>query len=171
MFSLEMTHVELVQRLIASESLVNISLSRKQELSKIQSAALGQAVDVLSDLPIKIDDTPMLTINEIQSKIKQVSATNTIKLVVVDYLQLIKGPKSNSQNNREREVAEVSRTLKAIAKSYNTPVIALAQLSRKIEERQPMGNRHQPPYSSEPKLSDLRESGSIEQDADIVSFL
>jgi replicative DNA helicase len=118
----------------------------------------------MSDLPILVDDTSDLTMNDIQSKVRQIEINSNIKLIIVDYLQLIKGTsKSNSSSNRYQEVSDISRRLKQLARQHNVPVIAIAQLSRKIEERKS--------EDRQPKLSDLRESGSIEQDADIVSFL
>jgi replicative DNA helicase len=118
----------------------------------------------MSDLPILIDDTSDLTMNDIQSKVRQIEINCNIKLIIVDYLQLIKGgSKASSLSNRYQEVSEISRRLKQLARQHNVPVIAIAQLSRKIEERKSEDRL--------PKLSDLRESGSIEQDADIVSFL
>ena len=120
------------------------------------------ACDEISTLPILIDDSANLSIIDIQSKLKQLANEYEIKLVVVDYLQLIRGQKikGNVQYNRQQEVAFISKTLKAIARLINTPIIALAQMSRDIEKR-----------STGPLLADLRESGAIEQDADIVSFL
>ncbi|MDE6477534.1 MAG: hypothetical protein K2L48_05175 [Mycoplasmoidaceae bacterium] len=117
----------------------------------------------INELPILIDDSSDVSILDIQSQLKQISNNYNIKLVVVDYLQLLRGPKSTNQMNRQQEVAFISRTLKAIARDpkINAPIIAIAQLSRAIEQRR--GDR--------PMLSDLRESGAIEQDADLVTFI
>jgi replicative DNA helicase len=123
-----------------------------------------EAITNLESLPIFIDDTSELTMNDIQSKIRQIEINCNVQLIIVDYLQLIKGSsKYNSSSNRYQEVSECSRRLKQLARQHNVPVIAIAQLSRNIENRKP--------EDRQPRLADLRESGSIEQDADIVSFL
>lgn len=165
MFSLEMGSDQLCQRMISFSSLVEISPSRNRPLDQVELASIMDNMDELRTLPIYIDDSSDASILDIQSKLKQLSQNYNIKLVVVDYLQLLKGPKSsNTQTNRQQEVANISRMLKTIARQIQSPIIAIAQLSRKIEERSKGEGRR-------PILSDLRESGAIEQDADLVTFI
>ena len=166
LFSLEMGVDQICQRLISCSSGVDASDIRKSQnsIGNAEWIAFQEAISNMSDLPILIDDTGDLTMNDIQSKIRQIEINCNIKLIIVDYLQLIKGSsKNNSSSNRYQDVSEISRRLKQLARQHDVPVIAIAQLSRKIEERKS--------EDRQPKLSDLRESGSIEQDADIVSFL
>lgn len=171
-FSLEMSRMQLVERLISSKARINLSRIRLGELEKQEWTKLGQTFNSLSQSNLLIDDSGQLTIMEIRGKARQmkhkfaemskVSGKNIdLKLVVVDYLQLIHSNLQTRRNGtREQEIADISRGLKALAKELNIPVIALAQLSRAVEQRQ-----------DKPRLSDLRESGSIEQDADLVMFL
>ena len=171
-FSLEMSSMQLVERLIASKARISLSRVRSGDLEKPEWTKLGQTFNSLSQANLLIDDSSQLTIMEIRGKARQMKykfaeiAKITgkpidLKLIVVDYLQLIHSNASTRRNGtREQEIADISRGLKALAKELNVPVIALAQLSRAVEQRQ-----------DKPRLSDLRESGSIEQDADIVMFL
>lgn len=163
MFSMEMGNLQICQRIVSIESGVDMNSIRRGTLDSIQITSISDTFSKLNDLPLYIDDTSDLTVLDIQSKIKQLANDKNIKLIVIDYLQLLKDTRKNSSLNRQQEVANISRMLKAIARQYNVPIIAIAQLSRKIEERR--GD------AKKPLLSDLRESGSIEQDADMVCFL
>ncbi len=158
-FSLEMTALELVGRLSASESSISNTSINQKKINRVQLASIGASCSKLVDSPIYIDDTPALTIGDLKAKSKKLYYEKGIKLIVVDYLQLMSG--SSGKGNRDQEISEISRGLKALAKELNIPVIALSQLSRKCEDR----------ADKRPILSDLRESGAIEQDADIVGFL
>lgn len=165
LFSLEMGKEQICRRLIslcAKAESIDSNKLRNCNFSDSEWDMVTAACDEISTLPILIDDSANLSIIDIQSKLKQLSNEYEIKLVVVDYLQLIRGQKirGNVQYTRQQEVAFISKTLKSIARLINTPIIALAQMSRDIEKR-----------STGPVLADLRESGAIEQDADIVSFL
>src|SRR3712207_6447612 len=159
MFSLEMSSQQLAARLLATESGVDSSRLRGARLNEVESRKLAQALGVLSEAPIYVDDTPGLSIMELRSKARRLHAEVGVDLVVVDYLQLIMG--SRGRDNRVQEISEISRSLKALARELHVPVMALSQLSRAVESRTP----------HIPMLSDLRESGSIEQDADIVMFI
>ncbi len=161
MFSLEMSAEQIAQRMIAMVSNVPSSKLRTGILSEEEWFAVQNAASQIEKLPILISDASIINIYDIQAKLQQLAKTHKIKLVVVDYLQLISTPDNNG--SRANEVGKISRTLKLIARNIDAPVIAVAQLSRKIEERKGE-DRH-------PVLSDLRESGSIEQDADIVTFI
>ena len=163
MFSMEMGNNQICERLVSIDSTVDISITKRGTWDALQWNSIQDSIARLSSFPIYVDDSSGLSILDLQTKVKQLSSTKDIKLIVVDYLQLLKGPKGASNVNRQQEVANISRTLKSIARQYNVPVIAIAQLSRKIEERRGEAKR--------PILSDLRESGAIEQDADIVAFL
>ena len=171
-FSLEMSRMQLVERLISSKARINLSRVRSGDLERQEWTKLGQTFNSLSQSNLLIDDSSQLTIMEIRGKARQMkykfaemsktSGKNIdLKIIVVDYLQLIHSNIQTRRNgNREQEIADISRGLKALAKELNIPVVALAQLSRAVEQRQ-----------DKPRLSDLRESGSIEQDADLVMFL
>ncbi len=162
MFSLEMSARQLMERIICIESGLNSYSLKKGTWSDEDQRLINDCIEKVRTLPIIIDESSNASILDIQSKLKKISTTKKIKLVVVDYLQLVQG--SNKIGiNRQQEVAQISRALKAIAKDLSTPLIAVAQLSRKIEERKGPDKK--------PILSDLRESGSIEQDADLVTFL
>ncbi|MGL5591554.1 MAG: replicative DNA helicase [Mycoplasmoidaceae bacterium] len=164
MFSMEMGNLQISERLVSIQSGVDITVNRRGEWKGSEWLSVSDTISTLSGYPIYIDDSSSLSIIDIQSKLKQLSNNKEIKLIVVDYLQLLKGPGSKVQQiNRQQEIASISRTLKSIARQYEVPIIAIAQLSRKIEERKGEHRR--------PILSDIRESGAIEQDADIVSFL
>lgn len=159
-FSLEMADVQLVNRLISSEAEVASDKIRKSNLTEEEWQRLHTKTAKLSESRIFIDDTPQLNIFDLNAKCRRVHSQHGLDLVVVDYLQLLRH-ETKGQGNREQEIAFISRSLKGLAKELSVPVIALAQLSREVEKR---GNKR-------PQLSDLRESGSIEQDADMVMFL
>lgn len=158
-FSLEMSGEQLVQRMIASEGLINSQHLRTGQLDEEEWSKLIMASGSLANTSIFIDDTPGIKMSEIRAKSRRLAKEQgNLGLIVIDYLQLIEGPRSES---RQQEVSAISRQLKKLAKELHVPVIALSQLSRSVEQRQ----------DKRPVLSDIRESGSIEQDADIVSFL
>ena len=160
-FNFEMSAEQLVNRMLSSIGQINFSRFRNGNFDNNDWKRLSEAVTVLADTNIKIDDTPGVTIADIRSKCRRLaSKENGLGLVVIDYLQLITGS-SRNQANRQQEVAEISRGLKTMAMELKCPVIALAQLSRAVEGRP----------DKRPLMSDLRESGSIEQDADLVGFL
>ena len=160
-FSLEMSSVQLMMRLIVAETGLPGNDIKSGRLTPEQWRHLESATKPLGTAPLFIDDTPALSVFEFRSKARRLKISNDIKIIVIDYLQLMTG-NQDSRGNREQEVAFISRTLKAIAKELNVPIIALSQLSRATETR---GG------SKRPQLSDLRESGAIEQDADIVAFI
>ena len=160
-FSLEMSSVQLMMRLIIAETGLNGNDVKSGRLTPEQWRHLESATKPLGSAPLYIDDTPALSVFEFRSKARRLKIHHDIKIIIIDYLQLMTG-NQDSKGNREQEVAFISRTLKAIAKELNVPMIALSQLSRATEMR---GG------SKRPQLSDLRESGAIEQDADIVMFL
>ncbi len=164
-FSLEMSSIQLVNRLISAEAELESEKIKKGSLQDYEWEQLIHKTAKLSDAPIFIDDTPALTILELRAKARKLVAQHGVELIIVDYLQLMSGDTSKSgggAGNREQEIASISRSLKNIAKELNIPIIALSQLSRAVETRG--GDK-------KPQLSDLRESGSIEQDADMVMFL
>lgn len=158
-FSLEMSKEQLVQRMLCSHARVDAQKVRTGYLSHQDWPKLTSAAGKLSEAPIFIDDTPGQTVLEIRAKARRLKMKNEISLIIIDYLQLMQGAKSFE--NRQQEISEISRSLKALARELRVPVIAVSQLSRAVESR--TGNR--------PQLSDLRESGAIEQDADVVVFL
>ena len=161
-FSLEMSREQLVQRMLCSEAEVDAQKLRIGQLSAEEWNKLWQAADRLGSAKIFIDDTPGLRIMEMRSKARRLKAQEGLDMIVVDYLQLMQGSATKAnQDNRQQEVSEISRGLKALARELDVPVLALSQLSRGVESRQ----------VKKPMLSDLRESGSLEQDADIVCFL
>ncbi|MCZ2101355.1 MAG: replicative DNA helicase [Chitinophagales bacterium] len=163
-FSLEMANVQLVQRLISMEAEINSSKLRNGQLEDSEWAKLHAAVDKLSQVPIYIDDTPGINIFELRAKCRRLKQNHDIKMIIIDYLQLMSGaPIGKGGGNREQEISSISRALKGLAKELNVPIIALSQLSRAVETRGGSDKR--------PQLSDLRESGAIEQDADIVTFI
>ena len=157
--SLEMSKEQLVQRMLCSHARVDAQKVRTGYLSHQDWPKLTAAAGKLSEAPIFIDDTPGQTVLEIRAKARRLKMKHDISLIVIDYLQLMQGAKSSE--NRQQEISEISRSLKALAREIRVPVIAVSQLSRAVESR--TGNR--------PQLSDLRESGAIEQDADVVVFL
>lgn len=162
-FSLEMSAQQLGQRLITAEARVNAQDARTGRLNQKDFENLVHASSNLSESSIFLDDTPGLGILELRAKARRLKSQHDIGLVIVDYLQLMHGANTANRNsNREQEIAQISRSLKALAKELNIPVIALSQLNRSVEAR---------PKNKRPILSDLRESGSIEQDADVVAFI
>ena len=162
-FSLEMSSVQLITRLISSETGLNSEKLRKGNLDEHEWQQLTTKVRSLEKAPLFIDDTPALSVFDLRAKCRRLVAQNDVKLIIIDYLQLMTvGSQGKQSGNREQEISTISRSLKSIAKELNVPVIALSQLSRAVETRG--GNKR-------PLLSDLRESGAIEQDADIVSFI
>lgn len=160
-FSLEMSSVQLINRLLVSESGIDSRVLKNGRLSDAEWEKLHKSIVPLQNAPLFVDDTPSLSIFEFRSKARRLKKQHDIELIIIDYLQLMTGP-SDTRGNREQEVAAISRSLKAIAKELEIPIIALSQLNRSVETRG--GNKR-------PQLSDLRESGAIEQDADIVSFI
>ncbi|HCF05080.1 MAG TPA: replicative DNA helicase [Desulfomicrobiaceae bacterium] len=158
-FSLEMSMEQLMMRMLGCHARVDLSRLRTGFLNDEDWARLYQAADELSHAPIFIDDTPALSTMEIRARCRRLKAEKNIGLVIVDYLQLMRS--SRSQDSREQEISDISRSLKALAKELDIPVVALAQLNRKVEERS----------DKRPVLSDLRESGAIEQDADVIVFI
>ncbi len=160
-FSLEMSKESLVQRMITSEARIDAQRLRKGMLRDDDFPRLARAAGILSSAPVWIDDTPGITILEMRSKARRLKADAGVGMVIVDYLQLMAGPAG--VESRQQEVSQISRGLKALAKELNVPVVALSQLSRAPEQRTGDNKR--------PQLSDLRESGAIEQDADLIMFL
>ncbi len=161
-FSLEMSAVQLVTRLISSESEIRSDKMKRGDLAGHEWQKLDSKIQQLIEANIYIDDTPALTIFELRAKCRRLKQQHNIEMVFVDYLQLMSGGGDN-RGNREQEISQISRSLKALAKELNIPVLALSQLSRAVENR--------PGQSKRPILSDLRESGAIEQDADLVLFI
>ncbi|QIX60143.1 replicative DNA helicase [Hymenobacter sp. BT18] len=163
-FSLEMSSLQLVNRLISAEAELDSEKIKKGNLADYEWAQLNHKISGLSSAPIYIDDTPGLSIRELRTKCRRLKAHHDIQMIIIDYLQLMTGNSDGKGGggNREQEIASISRALKGIAKELNVPVLALSQLSRSVETRG--GDK-------KPQLSDLRESGSIEQDADMVIFL
>ncbi|MFZ1249005.1 MAG: replicative DNA helicase, partial [Candidatus Saccharimonadales bacterium] len=162
LFSLEMSKEQLVDRLLAMESGVDAWALRTGKLTDDDFERLGEAMGTLSEAKIYIDDTPGITVSDLRTKARREAHGQKLGLIIVDYLQLMSGGgKYASEGNRVQEISEISRGLKGIARELNVPLIALSQLSRSVESRSP----------KIPQLADLRESGSIEQDADVVAFL
>ncbi|MCK9173754.1 MAG: replicative DNA helicase [Desulforhopalus sp.] len=157
-FSLEMSKEQLVTRMLSSVGHIDSQRIRKGNLQKNDWPDLTRAVASLSEAPIYIDDTPALSVLEMRAKMRRLASQYKIGLVVVDYLQLMQG---RSTENRTQEISEISRSLKALAKEYSVPVVALSQLNRSLESR----------TDKRPMMSDLRESGAIEQDADVILFI
>jgi replicative DNA helicase len=160
-FSLEMSSVQLVNRLISSETEFPADKLRKGDLKAHEWQQLNSQISKLTAAPMFIDDTPALNIFELRAKCRRLKAQHDIQMVVIDYLQLMTAG-GEGKGNREQEISSISRSLKSIAKELDIPIIALSQLSRAVETRG--GNKR-------PQLSDLRESGAIEQDADMVLFI
>lgn len=159
-FSLEMSQEQLVDRMLSAEAGVDAWKLRTGKLDDDDFARIGDAMGALSEAPIFIDDTPMSNVMEVRTKARRIQNEHGLGLIVIDYLQLMSGQGKYS-DNRVQEVSEISRGLKGLARELNVPVLALSQLSRTVEQRSPQI----------PQLADLRESGSIEQDADVVLFL
>ena len=158
-FSLEMSKEQFVQRMLCSHARVNAHNVRTGFLSQTDWPKLTNAAGKLSDAPIYIDDTAGLSVLELRAKARRLKSQRNIQLIIVDYLQLMQGMPGSE--NRQQEISEISRSLKALARELSVPVIAVSQLSRAVESRQ----------DRRPQLSDLRESGAIEQDADLVGLL
>lgn len=158
-FSLEMANQELAMRMLCAEARVNSHLVRTGNLPQKQWKNLSLHVGKLAEAPIYIDDTPAITVLEVRSKARRLLAEHNIEMIIVDYLQLMQGPRN--VENRQQEISTITRSLKALAKELSIPVVALSQLSRAVEQR----------TDKRPILSDLRESGAIEQDSDVVMFL
>jgi replicative DNA helicase len=161
LFSLEMSADQLATRILAEQSGISSENLRMGRISQQEFRHLARAAAELQSLPLYIDDTPGLTIAALRTRARRLKRQKGIGLVVVDYLQLLQGSGKNSNDNRVQEISEISRGLKQLAKELDVPVIGLSQLSRAVEQRE----------DKRPQLSDLRESGSIEQDADIVLFI
>ena len=159
-FSLEMSKEQMVNRILCSEAMVDSNKVRTGKLEEDDWTKLAGSIGPLSDSEIYIDDTPGISVSEIRAKCRKLKLEKNIGMVLIDYLQLVQGSNKRS-GSREQEISEISRSLKILAKELNVPVIALSQLSRAVEQRP----------DHRPMLSDLRESGAIEQDADIVMFL
>jgi len=161
-FSLEMPAIDLVLRMLSSEARVDMNRIRQAQLSDRDYDRLIKAAGRIYDAPIFIDDTPGLTLMELRSRARRLAAHQNVRLIVVDYMQLMSGGQSTRNGeNRQQEIAAISRGLKSLARELEVPVVALSQLSRAVENRP----------NKKPMLSDLRESGSIEQDADLVIFI
>ena len=160
-FNLEMPGIQIANRMLSSEAMVRSEDLKKGNIKEEEWEKIGEAVDVLSRANIYIDDTSLITVSEIVSRCRKLKMEHNLGLVVIDYIQLISGGKSKGDGNRQQEISEISRNLKIMANDLNIPVIALSQLNRSVENRE----------VKEPRLSDLRESGAIEQDADMVLFL
>lgn len=161
-FSLEMSSIQLVKRLISSETEITQDKILKGNLDNHEFVQLNERIKKLSVAPLFIDDTPALSIFELRAKARRLKENEKVELIIIDYLQLMSGG-PDSKGNREQEISNISRGLKSLAKELEIPIIALSQLSRQVENR--------PGGSKRPQLSDLRESGAIEQDADMVMFI
>lgn len=165
MFSLEMSKEQLVDRLLCAEANIDLWRMRTGRLSDRPESddfpRIGHAMGILSEAPIFIDDTPNINVMQIRTKARRLQMEHGLGLIVIDYLQLMESRGKGREENRVQEVAEITRGLKGIARELNVPVLALSQLSRTVEQSKP----------AIPKLSHLRESGSIEQDADVVLFI
>lgn len=161
-FSLEMSSIQLVNRLISAQTEISSENIKKGQLADYQWEQLNNKIVPLTNAPIYIDDTPALSIFELRAKCRRLVAEKKVQLIIIDYMQLMVAGTDNRSGNREQEISTISRSLKAIAKELEVPIICLSQLSREVEKR---GN------VKRPQLSDLRESGAIEQDADMVMFI
>lgn len=160
-FSLEMGREQIAMRLLSAEARVDTNRLRRRLTDQHEDARILDSIGVLSDFPIYVDDTPVQTPAEMRAKARRLQMEHGLDMLLVDYMQLIYGSNRRGDPNRVQEMSEISRSLKAMARDLNIPVLAVSQLSRAIEQRP----------SHRPVLSDLRESGSIEQDADIVMFI
>lgn len=160
-FSLEMSSEQLATRILADQTNVPSDAIRRGEIKKTDFPKFAEASQYLSQLPLFIDDTPAISISGLRTRARRLKRTHGLDFIVVDYLQLLRGSQTKGPENRVQEISEISRGLKALAKELNIPVLALSQLSRAVETRE----------DKKPQLSDLRESGSIEQDADVVLFI
>lgn len=160
-FSLEMSAEQLAARILSEQANVSSDRMRKGELSNDEFHALATVSNALHEVPIFIDDTPALTVSALRTRARRLKRQHGLGMIVVDYLQLISGSANSRSDGRVQEVSEITRGLKTLAKELDVPVLALSQLSRQVEQRE----------DKRPQLSDLRESGSIEQDADVVMFI
>jgi replicative DNA helicase len=160
-FSLEMSSEQLATRILAEQTRISGDKMRKAELSKDDFKKIAKATSDLEDLNLFIDDNPMLTIATLRARARRLQRLHGIDLIILDYLQLMSSSNRSKNENRVQEISEITRGLKAIAKELNIPIIALSQLSRQVEQRE----------DKRPQLSDLRESGTIEQDSDVVMFI
>jgi replicative DNA helicase len=158
-FSLEMSKEQLAMRMLSSEARVDSQRLRKGFLGETDWPKLTTAAGRLSEAPLFIDDTPAITVLEMKAKARRLKAESGLGLIILDYLQLMRS--GSYKDSREQEISEISRSLKALAKELNVPIVALSQLNRKVEDRT---NRR-------PQMADLRESGAIEQDADVIAFI
>ena len=161
-FSLEMSNLQLTQRLISMESEIPSGKLRNAQMEDYEWQQLHTAVDKMDGVPIFIDDTPAINVFELRAKCRRLKLHHDVQLIIIDYLQLMSGGPDQKRGNREQEISSISRSLKSMAKELDVPVIALSQLSRAVETRGGV---------KRPQLSDLRESGAIEQDADLVIFI
>jgi replicative DNA helicase len=160
-FSLEMSAEQLTSRILSMESSINAGKFRTGQLNEHEWEAIALRSGEISNMPFFIDETPALSISALRTRVRRMVRKQNLKFIVIDYLQLLRGTSRRSSESRVQEVSEITQGLKAIAKEFNVPVLALSQLSRAVEQRE---DKH-------PQLSDLRESGSIEQDADVVAFI
>lgn len=160
-FSLEMSRVQLAKRLISMNSKVDSQHMRVGNLADEEWGKITESTILLGESPLVIDDTPGISISQLRSKCRKLKIENSLGLVIIDYLQLMSGSGGRKNESRQQEISDISRSLKALAREINCPVIALSQLSRAVESRE----------DKRPMLSDLRESGAIEQDADVVMFI
>ena len=160
-FSLEMSADQLTARILSMECSINATKFRTGNLSESEWEVIATRSGEVSKLPIFIDDTPALSISAIRTRVRRMVRKHNLSFLIIDYLQLVRGNGGKSSENRVQEVSQITQGLKALAKEFNIPVIALSQLSRAVEQRD----------DKRPQLSDLRESGSIEQDADVVAFI
>ena len=157
-----MSSIQLVKRLISSETEIHQSKILKGNLDNHEFVQLNERIKKLSSAPLYIDDTPALSLFELRAKARRLKENQKVELIIIDYLQLMSGG-PDGKGNREQEISTISRGLKSLAKELDIPIIALSQLSRQVENR--------PGNTKRPQLSDLRESGAIEQDADMVMFI
>jgi replicative DNA helicase len=160
-FSLEMSKEQLVNRMFSLESKVDAQALRTGNLSDADWEKLVEGAGVIGESELIIDDTPGISISELRSKCRKYKLEHDLKLIIIDYLQLMSGSGGKSNESRQQEISDISRSLKALARELSVPVVALSQLSRAVEQRP----------DHRPMLSDLRESGAIEQDADVVMFI
>ena len=160
-FSLEMSAEQLAQRILAEQSIIDSHKLRSGDLNEIEFSKLVSIQNDIHDLPFFIDDTPAISVGQIASRARRLKRTNGLSLIIIDYIQLIQGSKASEAQGRVQEVSNITRGLKSLAKELNVPILALSQLSRAVEQRE----------DKRPILADLRESGSIEQDADVVMFV
>ena len=160
-FSLEMSAEQLAQRILAEQSTIDSHKLRSGDIDDEEFSKLVVTQNNIHDLPFFIDDTPAISVGQIASRARRLKRTNGLSLVIIDYIQLIQSSKANEYQGRVQEVSNITRGLKSLAKELNVPILALSQLSRAVEQRE----------DKKPILADLKESGSIEQDADVVMFV